>query len=87
MLKGKPRKQARVGFEYLDRKVFDPEKVYGKIAKSGLKFARLTLLKSARCAACSTFTSIYSADYTTLRGRFDKRIFRKADSDSQTVCI
>lgn len=29
-----------VGFECLDRKVFDPEKVYDKIAKSGLKFAR-----------------------------------------------
>lgn len=44
-LKGVCSKESRanrlgVGFECLDRKVFDPEKVYGKIAKSGLKFAR-----------------------------------------------
>ena len=44
-LKGVCSKESRanrlgVGFECLDRKVFDPEKVYDKIAKSGLKFAR-----------------------------------------------
>ena len=47
-----------IGFEKLDRAVFDPEKAYDKVAAAGAKWARIQS-GWARCERSRDFTAIW----------------------------